>query len=75
MAEETASNEERQIRTRTGIFLPFGLSLQQVERTYIMRTLAKSGYNKSQAARTLGISRKTLYEKLNRWEDSGAHPH
>ena len=46
------------------------LPLDVVVRRYIHEVLAKTGGNKSQAARLLGITRKTLRERLER--DSGA---
>jgi DNA-binding NtrC family response regulator len=44
------------------------LSLEEVERRYIEQVLALSGDNKSQAARLLGLDRRTLYRKLERYE-------
>jgi two-component system response regulator HydG len=43
-------------------------SLQQVEKTAILNTLASTGGNKSEAARILGITRKTLHQKLKKYE-------
>jgi two-component system response regulator HydG len=40
------------------------LPLDQVEKATILRTLAAVGNNKSEAARRLGITRKTLRKKL-----------
>ena len=40
------------------------LSMEEVERAYIKRTLEKTRGNKLQAAQILGIDRKTLYRKL-----------
>lgn len=40
------------------------LSLEEVEKAYILRILDKTGGNKYQAAQILGIDRKTLYRKL-----------
>ena len=40
------------------------LSLEEVEKEYILRILEKTGGNKYQAAQVLGIDRKTLYRKL-----------
>ena len=42
-------------------------SLQQVEKTAILKTLASTGGNKSEAARILGITRKTLHQKLKKY--------
>jgi len=41
-----------------------GLPLSAVERTVILDTLAAAGGNKSEAARRLGITRRTLHKKL-----------
>jgi len=41
--------------------------LEEVERRYILRVLEAVGNNKTLAARTLGLDRKTLYRKLERW--------
>ncbi|MCR4440097.1 MAG: sigma-54-dependent Fis family transcriptional regulator [bacterium] len=40
------------------------LTLEQLERRYIEQVMRAVGHNKSQAARILGIARKTLREKL-----------
>jgi len=40
------------------------VSLEEVERETILKTLAAAGGNKSEAARRLGITRKTLHKKL-----------
>jgi DNA-binding NtrC family response regulator len=45
-----------------------GLFLETVEQQHILHVLALSGGNKSEAARKLGISRKTLDRKLALWE-------
>lgn len=41
-----------------------GLPLEQVEKSAILQTLSAAGGNKSEAARQLGITRKTLHKKL-----------
>jgi len=43
-------------------------SLFEAERSLILQTLAETDGNKSEAARRLGITRKTLQNKLNRYE-------
>ncbi len=43
------------------------LSLEEVERAHIAAVLTHRGGNRSQAARSLGISRATLYEKLRKF--------
>ena len=43
------------------------LPLEEIEKRHIARVLAHTGGNRSRAARTLGISRATLYEKLHKY--------
>ncbi|HEQ60071.1 MAG TPA: sigma-54-dependent Fis family transcriptional regulator [Firmicutes bacterium] len=50
-----------------GLFLPLGLSLEEVERAYVLKMLAVCGNNKTLAAKRLGTSRKSLYDRLKRW--------
>lgn len=47
---------------------PKDWSLEAVERAHILSVLEAAGGNKSEAARRLGIARKTLERKLQRWE-------
>ena len=44
-----------------------GITLRRMERELIRLTLAKKQGNKSLTAQSLGISRKTLYEKIERY--------
>jgi two-component system response regulator HydG len=46
-------------------------SLQEAERLLILQTLEETGGNKSEAARRLGITRKTLQNKLQRYDVAG----
>ncbi len=43
-------------------------SLEEMERRYILRVLEAAGGNKTLAADILGVGRKTLYRKLERWQ-------
>jgi two-component system response regulator HydG len=45
------------------------VSLEEVERRYIRRVVKAVGGNKKEASRILGLDRKTLYRKLQRWGD------
>ena len=45
-----------------------GQSLEAVEKATILKTLAATGGNKSEAARRLGITRKTLHAKIKKYE-------
>jgi DNA-binding NtrC family response regulator len=46
---------------------PAAVKLKDVEREVILKTLASMGNNKTRAAEVLGISLKTLHNKLNRY--------
>ncbi len=47
--------------------VPLGLPVDRVEREYILASLQRNGGNKARTAELLGISEKTLYNKLNRY--------
>jgi Nif-specific regulatory protein len=49
--------------THEGVFLPLGLSLEEVEQRYIAATLQALDGNQSHAARSLGVGRNTLRRK------------
>ena len=46
-------------------------TLEEAEKRFILKTLEETGGNKSEASRRLGITRKTLLNKLNRYEEQG----
>lgn len=52
--------------SQKGIVLQIGSTLEKAEQLLIEKTLAHVGNNKSEAARILGCSRKTLHNKLAR---------
>ena len=52
----------------TGVDLPPGLTLQEIERQYVAATLRRLQGNVKAAADALGIDRSTLYEKIRRYE-------
>jgi DNA-binding NtrC family response regulator len=51
----------------TGVAIPLGLTMEEVERRYISATLAENEAAQGQIATSLGISRKTLWEKRRRY--------
>jgi DNA-binding NtrC family response regulator len=68
-----AASSDRSLRGdgEGGIQVPIGSSLAQAERWLIEATLAHWQGNKNRAARTLGCSLKTLYNKLAAYERQG----
>jgi len=57
-------------KTKTPPILGDGL-LEEVERQMIVRTIKKTNNNKTRAAELLGISLKTLHNKLNLYRERG----
>jgi len=67
-APVTSGGEEAARETTTGeSATPGSPSLEAVERETILRTLDGAGGNKSEAARRLGITRRTLHQKLRKY--------
>jgi DNA-binding NtrC family response regulator len=62
--------------------VPLGIPLDKVEKEFILASLQRNGGNKARTAEILGISEKTLYNKLNRYaaeareraEEGGGEP-
>ncbi len=50
------------------------VTLEELERRYVLRVLEALDGNKAAAARVLGIERKTLYRMLERWGEDVAKP-
>ncbi|MEX0893489.1 MAG: sigma-54 dependent transcriptional regulator [Gemmatimonadota bacterium] len=71
-AEELApAHLPAELRGTEGVGAPtddVALSLAELERRHIARVLAHHEGNRSQSARTLGISRATLYDRLARYD-------
>lgn len=65
---ETAPVEMKRIET---LRIPVGVNLADVERWMIFATLQKCGGNKTRAAALLGVSLKTLYNRLNAYRAQG----
>lgn len=61
--------QRERLRHEDTITFPVGTPLEEVERQMILRTLQKTGDNKARAAQLLGISLKTLHNKLNLYRD------
>jgi two-component system response regulator HydG len=47
--------------------IPAELPLEEVEKATILKTLDSAGGNKSETARRLGITRRTLHKKLKKY--------
>jgi len=56
-----------------GIRFPVGTTVDDAERELILQTLAATSQNKTRAAELLGISLKTLHNKLKEYEAGRTH--
>jgi two-component system response regulator HydG len=50
-----------------GVAIPAGMSLEEVERVLIVKTLDETGGNRTRASEILGINRRTLQNKLKQY--------
>ena len=64
LAEETLSRNGRRVNQATDASYPLDWTLEQVKDHHMRRVLDDAGGNKSEAARRLGVSRKTLERRL-----------
>jgi len=55
---------QRKLPAPLHITIPIGCSAEEAERMVILHTLAATGNNKAKAAKILGVSRKTIHNKL-----------
>ena len=63
------------IAARPALAIDEEMTLAEVEKLHIQRVMSSAGGNKSEAARRLGISRKTLDRKFAEWGNSEAGGH
>ncbi len=54
----------------TVMTIPFGTKFEEVERRVLLETLKMVGNNKTKAAKVLGISLKTIHNKLGKYKNS-----
>jgi DNA-binding NtrC family response regulator len=66
--------QRERVRHEDTISLPIGTPIEEMERQMILRTLQKTDNNKTRAAELLGISLKTLHNKLRLYRDRGQLP-
>jgi DNA-binding NtrC family response regulator len=57
----------------TGVRFPVGTTVDDAERELILQTLSATSQNKTRAAELLGISLKTLHNKLKEYEAGRSH--
>src|SRR5437016_2637105 len=64
-------DQRQRQRAEDTVTFPVGTPLEEIERQMILRTLDKTGNNKTKAADLLEISLKTLHNKLNSYRARG----
>lgn len=64
-------DQRERLRNEDTITFPVGTPIEEVERQMIIRTLKKTRNNKTRAAELLGVSLKTLHNKLNLYRERG----
>ena len=69
--EAVVSGERTLAPAPLALRIPVGTNLADVERWMIFATLQKCGGNKTRAAALLGVSLKTLYNRLNAYRAQG----
>ncbi|MDD6088103.1 MAG: sigma-54 dependent transcriptional regulator [Desulfovibrionaceae bacterium] len=62
------TSSSKSVSTSTASISEEAMTLEEIERNAILRTLQKTGDNKSETARLLGITRATLHNKLRRYD-------
>jgi len=64
-------DQRERARNEDTITFPVGTPIEEVERQMIVSTIRKTRNNKTRAAQLLGISLKTLHNKLNLYRERG----
>lgn len=71
VADDEAETSAVEMRRIDALRIPVGTNLADAERWMIFATLEKCGGNKTRAAALLGVSLKTLYNRLNAYRAQG----
>jgi transcriptional regulator with PAS, ATPase and Fis domain len=64
-------DQRERLRNEDTITFPVGTPIEEVERQMIIRTVKKTRNNQTRAAELLGVSLKTLHNKLNLYRERG----
>ena len=60
----------KELAPKGSVELPVGTTVEQAEKNLILKTLESTGHNKTRAAEILGISLKTLHNKLKKYRET-----
>ncbi|HWU88929.1 MAG TPA: sigma-54 dependent transcriptional regulator [Kofleriaceae bacterium] len=67
LPDKIRASPARRQPTLSGTEIPELLTLEEIERRHVLRVLEACDGNRTDAAKMLGLDRKTLYRKLLRW--------
>lgn len=67
LPDKVRASPARRHAALAGTELPELLTLEELERRHVLRVLGACDGNRTDAAKVLGLDRKTLYRKLLRW--------
>jgi len=67
LPDKIRASAARRHSTLSGTEIPELLTLEEIERRHVIRVLEACNGNRTDAAKMLGLDRKTLYRKLLRW--------
>ncbi|HWO21145.1 MAG TPA: sigma-54 dependent transcriptional regulator [Kofleriaceae bacterium] len=67
LPDKIRASGARRHPTLSGTEIPELLTLEEIERRHVIRVLEACDGNRTDAAKVLGLDRKTLYRKLLRW--------
>ncbi len=67
-------DQRARVRSEDTVTFPVGTPIEELERQMILRTLQKTNNNKTRTAEFLGISLKTLHNKLRLYRERGLLP-
>ena len=67
-------DQRARVRSEDTVTFPVGTPIEELERQMILRTLQKTNNNKTRTAELLGISLKTLHNKLRLYRERGLLP-
>jgi two-component system response regulator AtoC len=67
LPDKIRASSARHHATLSGTEIPELLTLEEIERRHVIRVLEACNGNRTDAAKMLGLDRKTLYRKLLRW--------
>jgi transcriptional regulator with PAS, ATPase and Fis domain len=72
---EALRDAPQDVSTAPTLTLSLGITVEEAERALILKSLELAGHNKTRAAAILGISVKTLHNKLVRYQGAGGTGH